>query len=151
MSARFECSRCSVVAAWLPEFEPSDGELPIGWADADGVEDRAAGGELLCLRCRRDLVVQRAVEAARAEGTPLDEIGTKIREAALVRFEIDRDPARSNVAIARAAKSSTQTVAAARRRMREEAAGDENGRGSHRATSPRAAEGLRAARSEEIR
>jgi len=99
------CSRCDVRASWLPGAE---GGMPPGW-------DRI-GKQLHCLSCRRLVAGERAVEAADPEKT---ETVTRIRTAGVIRFELERDPTRSNSVIARACRTSVPAVT----RVRSELAG----------------------------
>ncbi len=109
---RWVCSHCSVEASYLPGFEVP--EIPSGWVTEQG--------EALCLRCRREVAIEQAVERERRNGTPRFEIGLKVRQAALLRFELDRDPSRSNAEIAAAIRCSASAVAKARRQLDEGAA-----------------------------
>lgn len=100
MSAPWTCARTGVAISYLPGHERA--ELPEGWAPE--------AGELRCLRCRRRAVA----EAAEQEG------GLGAIRPALARFELLRDPTRSNSVIARAIGASVTTVAKARRQLGEE-------------------------------
>jgi hypothetical protein len=90
------CSRCDVRASWLPGGE---GGTPPGWGKADG--------QLHCLACRRAIAGEEAVAAASPDQT---EAVTRIRTAGVIRFEIERDPTRSNSVIARACRTSVPAV-----------------------------------------
>ena len=90
------CSRCDVRASWLPGAE---GGVPPGWGKVDA--------ELHCLACRRALAGERAVEAADLDKT---ETITRVRTAGVIRFEIERDPTRSNSVIARVCRTSVPAV-----------------------------------------
>ena len=90
------CSRCEVKASWLPGGE---GGMPDGWDKIDR--------QLHCLSCRRLVAGERAVEAA--DPDQADTV-TRIRTAGVIRFEIERDPTRSNSVIARACRTSVPAV-----------------------------------------
>ena len=90
------CGRCEVRASWLPG---SEGGMPSGWGREDG--------ELLCLGCRR---ARAGEEAAEAAGTDKAEPVTRARTAGMIRFEIERDPERSNSVIARVCRTSVPAV-----------------------------------------
>ena len=90
------CGRCEVRASWQPG---SEGGMPSGWGREDD--------ELLCLGCRRARAGEEAVEAA---GTDKAESVTRARTAGVIRFEIERDPERSNSVIARVCRTSVPAV-----------------------------------------
>jgi hypothetical protein len=81
------------------------GKAPPHWV-------RERDGSYYCLVCRRE----RAVEAALDEAG--DSVGTearaKLRSSALVKFEIKRDPERTEGEIAKAARTSIAAVRKAR-------------------------------------
>ena len=85
----------------------SRGKLPPHWV-------REPDGSHYCLACRRE----RAIEAMLAES---DEAGAearaKLRSAAVVEFEIQRDPERTEGEIAKAASTSVLAVRKARQRL----------------------------------
>jgi hypothetical protein len=78
-------------------------------------EWREEGDELYCLACRRAIAGEAGLEAAPEETT--NEGRAKARAAALVEFEIRRDPERANSVIARACRTSIPAVVRARRRI----------------------------------
>ena len=90
------CTRCDVRASWLPGAE---GGVPPGWGKEDA--------QLHCLACRRALAGERAVEAAKLDKT---DAVTRVRTAGVIRFEIERDPSRSNSVIARVCRTSVPAV-----------------------------------------
>lgn len=90
------CSRCDVRASWLPG---GDGGTPPGWGKV--------GTQLHCLACRRAVAGEAAVEAAELDKT---ETVTRVRTAGVIRFEIERDPSRSNSVIARVCRTSVPAV-----------------------------------------
>ncbi len=88
----------------------------------DGLEDGAASppnwftddnGDSYCLVCRRE----RAVDIALAEAGDIGiEARAKLRSAAVIEFEIERDPERTEGEIASAAGTSVGAVRKARKR-----------------------------------
>lgn len=99
------CARCEVTTRWMPGHERP--QRPATW-----VEDH---GRLYCLTCQRALAAEAAASGAPADTTA--ERRAKLRAAALVEFEIRRNPDRSNGEIARAIRSSVAAVLKARRRL----------------------------------
>ena len=98
------CARCQVTTTWMPGHE---GHRPATWIEDDG--------RLYCLMCRRALAAEAGAEGA-VEGTT-SERRAKLRAAALVEFEVQRNPDRSNGEIARAIRTSVPAVLKARRRL----------------------------------
>ena len=85
----------------------SGGGRPTEWrADDDGVH---------CLGCRRARAGEAGVEAASEATSAADR--AKIRAAAVVEFEVLRDPDRNNGQIARACRTSVPAVLKARKRL----------------------------------
>jgi hypothetical protein len=103
---RWTCSRCRVTVRWMPGYEHH--ERPSAWA-----ED---GGEVYCLACRRELAAEAGVGAAASGTTAQDR--AQLRTAALIEFEVSRDPERSDGEIARAIRTSVPAVVKARQRLR---------------------------------
>ncbi len=101
---KWTCSGCGVSTSRSDE-EPVP--LPDSW-------DSCAEGDF-CLGCRRRRVTEAAVESAPEEGNRDDR--AKLRRAALLEFEVQRDPDRTNGSIAKACRSSIPAVAAARQRI----------------------------------
>ena len=81
-----------------------DGSAPPHWV--------REGGHHYCLACRRERAVEAALEDAGDVGI---EERAKLRSAAVVRFEIDRDPGRTEGEIAYAARTSIGAVRNARK------------------------------------
>jgi hypothetical protein len=100
------CSRCLVTVRWMPGHEHH--ERPSAWA-----ED---GDELHCLVCRRELAAEAGVGTAPPGTTP--QRRAQLRTAALIEFELSRDPKRSDSEIARAVRTSVPAVVKARERLR---------------------------------
>jgi hypothetical protein len=102
---RWTCERCEVTASSMSRGKRL--ALPAGWAKE--------GRKVYCLSCRREMAAE----------TGLDEVGedaprerrAQVRVRAVVEFELKRDPDRSNVEIARAARSSVPAVQKARERL----------------------------------
>jgi hypothetical protein len=85
----------------------AEGSAPPNWArDADGLH--------YCLACRRERAIDEALADAGEVGI---EARAKLRSKALVRFEIARDPERTEGEIARAARTSIGAVRSARREI----------------------------------
>jgi hypothetical protein len=101
----YTCTRCSVTVRWMPGHE-SPG-LPESWVKESG--------KCVCLACRRELAAEIGVQSA-PDGTTREKTA-KLRSAALVEFEIQRNPERSNGEIARSIRSSVMAVAKARQRL----------------------------------
>lgn len=83
------------------------GSLPPHWA--------REGRRTYCLACRRERAVEAALEDAGDIGI---EARAKVRSAAVVRFEIERDPERTEGEIAAAAGTSIGAVRKNRRAIR---------------------------------
>jgi hypothetical protein len=101
---KWTCSGCGVSTS------RSDDEavpIPATW-------DSCAEGDF-CLGCRRRRVSEAAVESAPEENNR--DARAKLRRSALLEFEVQRDPDRTNGSIAKACRSSIPAVAAARQRM----------------------------------
>jgi hypothetical protein len=99
------CSRCEVVNRFLPGYPQPD--LPNGWASVNE--------SLLCLRCRQEQAVEAGIaEAERSERkiTP-----AAARRAALIDFELRRDPSRSDREIARGLATTANRVTVHRREL----------------------------------
>jgi hypothetical protein len=107
----YTCTRCGVTVRWMPGHE-SPG-LPESWSEESG--------NCVCLACRRELAAETSVESAPDGATR--ESTAKLRSRAVVEFEIQRDPERSNGEIARSIRSSVMAVAKARQRLDEDKAG----------------------------
>ena len=72
-------------------------------------------GQTFCLSCRRAMAAEAGLESA-PEGTTLAG-RAQLRAAALIEFEVMRDPDRPNGTIARACRSSVPAVLKARKRL----------------------------------
>jgi hypothetical protein len=103
-ATKWTCDGCALAVSRM------DGErtaLPEAWASsADG---------LLCLICRREQAADEAIAAA-PEGSPV-EVRAEIRRAALIEFEVRRNPDHPDGVIAKACRSSAPAVAKARERL----------------------------------
>lgn len=103
------CARCGVISRWMPGHERRG--PPAGWV--------RKGDLAYCLSCRRALATEEA-DAASPDTATLEE-RAKIRTAALIDFEIDRDPDRPNGEIAKVVRCSVPAVLKARKRLEAEA------------------------------
>jgi hypothetical protein len=108
-TSEFHCGRCGVISRWMPGHERRG--VPAGW--------EKTGGACYCLSCRRARATEKA-DAAAPDTATLEE-RAKIRTAALIEFEIDRDPDRPNGEIAKVVRCSVPAVLKARKRMEAEA------------------------------
>jgi hypothetical protein len=95
------CSGCEVTVSYPLENAP---EQPGGWAKS--------GKKWLCLRCRREEVMDKAAAKDGADGYAP-------RRQALIEFELKRDPDATEVEVAKRAQCSSATVRKVRREMRE--------------------------------
>jgi hypothetical protein len=73
------------------------------------------GGELCCLACRRATAGEQGAAAVPETTNAADRV--RARAAAVVEFELRRDPERSNSVIARTCRTSVPAVAKARARI----------------------------------
>lgn len=101
----WQCDRCEVTIRWMEGHERKG--LPAGWARRNG--------KAHCLHCRRALAAEAANDTAPAGATR--EERAKMRAAALIEFEIRRDPDRPNGEIAKIVRCSVPAVLKARRRL----------------------------------
>ena len=102
---QWRCERCDVTISYMPGHERKD--PPAGWSKA--------GGKSHCLRCRRADAAEQAIESA-PDNTTREE-RAKIRAAAILDFEILRDPDRPNGEIAKVVRCSVPAVVKSRRRI----------------------------------
>jgi hypothetical protein len=108
-SQQWRCERCDVTISYMPGHERTT--PPAGWD--------TKGRKAHCLRCRRAEAADAAIERAPANTTR--EERAKMRAAAVLEFEILRDPDRPNGEIAKVVRCSVPAVLKSRRRL--EAAG----------------------------
>ena len=101
---KWTCAGCGVSASRSDE-EPVP--IPETW-------DNCAEGSF-CLGCRRRRVGEAAAEAAPEDSNRDDR--AKIRRTAVLEFEVQRDPDRTNGSIAKACRASIPAVVAARDRL----------------------------------
>jgi hypothetical protein len=97
-----------VTISYMPGHERKS--APAGW-------ETKPGGKSHCLRCRRADAAEMAIEKAPANTTR--EERAKIRAAAILDFEILRDPDRPNGEIAKVVRCSVPAVVKSRRRIEE--------------------------------
>ena len=109
-SQKWRCERCDVTISYMPGHERKS--APAGWSKTGD-----AGSH--CLRCRRAEAAERAIERA-PEDTTREE-RAKIRAAAILDFEILRDPDRPNGEIAKVVRCSVPAVVKSRRRIEAQA------------------------------
>jgi hypothetical protein len=105
MTTPWKCARCAVTATRMPGHECPG--APANWTEQNG--------EAFCLSCRRALAGE-----ARLVGVPLDTTTARraqLRRMAVIDFELERDPSRSNGEIARAIRTSVVAVGKARQRV----------------------------------
>ncbi len=100
-SRSWVCAQCDVNVSYVAGSRPP--RRPDGWAKS--------GGKWLCLRCRRERVMDRAA-AASAEGWAS-------RREALIEFELLRDTEATEMDIAKIASCSTAVVRKVRRNLRD--------------------------------
>jgi hypothetical protein len=99
------CARCEMRSTWTNGL--AEGSAPPNWIrDAEGLH--------YCLACRRERAIDEALTDAGEVGI---EARAKLRSKALVRFEIARDPERTEGEIARAARTSIGAVRSARKEI----------------------------------
>ncbi len=101
----FTCERCEVTAGWAAGSKNKG--LPTGW-----IKQR---GKVHCLACRRDLAAEAVLDSA-PKGTPAAEM-PKLKAAARVEFEIDREADRPDGEIAKACGTSIAAVRKARQKL----------------------------------
>ena len=94
-----------MTSTWTHGLE--EGTAPPNWVRGDD-------GSHYCLACRRERAIEAALEDAGDVGI---EARAKVRRAAVVEFEIIRDPERTEGEIARAARTSIGAVRNARKRL----------------------------------
>jgi hypothetical protein len=104
----FTCARCEVTSRWT---EGLGAATPPNWVKEKGL--------YYCLACRRERAMEQAVEKAGGERVSTAD-RAKLRSAAVVDFEIARDPDRTEGEIAKAARASIGAVRKARRGRRPE-------------------------------
>ena len=104
-AAEWTCACCEMTSRWLAGNEPP--ELPPHWVREDG--------EFYCLACRRQRAAQAGLESAPSEATGEERV--KLRRTALIEFEIERDPDRSNGEIAKVARCSVPAVLKVRKQL----------------------------------
>lgn len=108
-SQTWRCERCDVTISYMVGHERKG--PPAGWSKS--------GGSSHCLRCRRAEAAEEAIERA-PESTTREE-RAKIRAAAILDFEILRDPDRPNGEIAKVVRCSVPAVVKSRRRIEAQA------------------------------
>jgi len=101
---QFTCARCEVTSLWTQGLGAA---TPPNWVKEKGL--------YYCLACRRERAMEQAVEKAGGERVSTAD-RAKLRSAAVVDFELARDPDRTEGEIAKAARASIGAVRKARKR-----------------------------------
>ena len=101
---QWTCARCEMTSTWTNGLKK--GSAPPNWV--------REGGLYYCLSCRRERAVEKALDKSGESGI---EARAKVRSAAIVEFEIRRDPERTEGEIAKAAHASVAAVRKARQRL----------------------------------
>jgi hypothetical protein len=104
-SQKWRCNDCDVTISYMPGHERTG--PPAGW--------ETKGSKSFCLRCRRNAAAEDAIEAAPASTSR--EERAKLRAAAILDFEILRDPNRPNGEIAKVVRCSVPAVLKSRKRV----------------------------------
>ncbi len=99
----WRCARCRMTSRWTEGLGAS---APPNWIRADGL--------YYCLVCRRERAIDAAIEKAGPEISTADR--AKLRSSAVVDFELERNPDRTEGEIAKAARASISAVRKARKR-----------------------------------
>jgi hypothetical protein len=100
---KWTCSDCGVEVSSMYRLERRG--LPNNWTESHRGP--------LCLRCRRELAADAAVSTL--DLSLLERV--RLRSAAIVEFEVRRNPGRTNAQIANAVHSSIKAVEKARERL----------------------------------
>jgi hypothetical protein len=103
-ATKWTCDGCRLAVS---QMDGSQTALPEDWA-------RSERG-LICLLCRRDLAAEEAI--ASAPGDSPIQVRAELRRAALIEFEVRRNPGHPDGVIARTCRSSAPAVAKARQRL----------------------------------
>jgi hypothetical protein len=104
-SQKWRCEDCDVTISYMPGHERTG--PPAGW--------ETKSSRSYCLRCRRNAAAEDAIQAA-PDSTTREE-RAKIRAAAILDFEIIRDPNRPNGEIAKVVRCSVPAVLKSRKRV----------------------------------
>jgi hypothetical protein len=104
-ATKWTCDGCGMIVS---RMDGSETALPPDWAEAEQ--------GLLCLLCRRDLAADEAIASAPSD-SPVD-VRAELRRAALIEFEVRRNPDHPDGVIARTCRSSAPAIAKARKRLR---------------------------------
>ena len=123
-SKKWTCEDCGVTVSRMGGERVA---LPESW-----VNTKKEG--TLCLLCRRERAAKEALDASPESGL---EERAKLRRAALIEFEVRRNPDHPDGVIARTCRSSAPAVAKARQRL---------GLADHPTANPRSANDRKAAR-----
>ena len=96
------CARCEMTSRWTQGL---GAEAPPHW--------ERVNGQFYCLVCRRERAIDEAIAQA---GDVSTADRAKLRSSAVVDFELDRNPDRTEGEIAKAARASISAVRKARKR-----------------------------------
>jgi len=108
-ASEWTCEDCGVTVSRIDGAKVG---LPESW-------ERSSDGQY-CLLCRRRRAGEAAQEALAGDSSVEDR--AKARRSGLIEFEVRRTPESPDRTIARACRTSAAAVAAARRRLQEDAA-----------------------------
>lgn len=100
----FTCVRCEMTSRWTEGLRAG---MPPNWARDNGLH--------YCLACRRERAIEDAI--VRAGDVTMAE-RAKLRTSAVVEFELERDPDRTEGEIAKSARASIGAVRKARQGKR---------------------------------
>jgi len=104
-ATKWTCAGCRLTVSRMDGTQTA---LPEDWAETEQ--------GLICLLCRRDLAAEEAIASAPSD-SPVD-VRAELRRAALIEFEVRRNPDHPDGVIARTCRSSAPAVAKARQRLR---------------------------------
>ena len=103
-ATKWTCDGCGMAVS---QMDGSETVFPEDWAHSDQ--------GLICLLCRRDLAAEEAIASAPSD-SPIN-VRAELRRAALIEFEVRRNPDHPDGVIARTCRSSAPAVAKARQRL----------------------------------
>jgi hypothetical protein len=103
-ATKWTCNGCGLIVS---QMDGSETALPEDWATSEQ--------GLICLLCRRELAADEAIASAPSD-SPVN-VRAELRRAALIEFEVRRNPDHPDGVIARTCRSSAPAVAKARQRL----------------------------------
>ena len=101
---RWACDRCGVS---ISQMTGEHTELPENWVSSDEGQ--------FCLNCRRERAGEAALASIPDDASHAER--AQLRRNALLEFEVQRDPDRTNGEIARACRATAPAIAETRRRL----------------------------------